>query len=112
MGNNVRQRIHTFLENVNAMSDGIELNVGANMVNMILAVTGNATGYNLVVEAKSNDSDVYSPVSVGNMETLALSSKITANGKYERPLDGFVKIRVRLSAITGGTLTVRATVIN
>lgn len=112
MGNNIRQFIYDFHTNQTQIADGKEMLVNANMCNMVIAVTGDATNFNLVVEAKSNDSDTYSPIAVGNMETIKLSSNITANGKYEMSLDGLVKIKIRLSAIQSGAVTVRGTITN
>lgn len=112
MGNNVRQRIHTFLENANAISDGVELNVGANMVLTTIAVTGNATNFSLVFEGKANDTDNYTPILSVNMDTGAITNTATANGKYQVDLIGLVKFRTKLSVIGTGALTSKGTVTN
>ena len=65
------------------------------MLTATIAVTGNAANFNIVVEAKANDTDDYTPVSVVNLETFAMSPNITANGKYSLPLEGYVsKIKI------------------
>lgn len=110
MGNNVRQLIFPFLDNANVVSNGNELLVGARMLTATIAVTGNGANFNIVVEAKANDTDNYTPVSVVNLETFAMSPNITANGKYSLPLEGYVRVRLRLSAIGAGAVTAKGTV--
>lgn len=110
MGRNIRQLIFDFHTNQDAISDGKELSISSNMVNMVIAVTGNAANFNIVVEAKANDTDDYTPVSVVNLETFAMSPNITANGKYSLPLEGYVRVRLRLSAIGAGAVTAKGTV--
>lgn len=112
MGNNARQLIFPFLENANAISNGKELLVGTRMLTATIAVTGNAANFNIVVEAKANDTDDYTPVSVVNLETFAMSPNITANGKYLMGLEGFVKVRCRLQASDGNPLNVKATIVD
>ncbi len=110
MGNNVRQLIFLFLDNANAVSNGNELLVGARMLTATIAVTGNAANFNIVVEAKANDTDDYTTISVVNLNTYAMSPNITANGKYSLPLEGYVRVRLRLSAIDAGAVTAKGTV--
>jgi hypothetical protein len=110
MGNNVRQLIFPFLDNANAVSNGNELLVGARMLTATIAVTGNAANFNIVVEAKANDTDDYTAISVVNLNTYAMSPNITANGKYSLPLEGYVRVRLRLSAIGAGAVTAKGTV--
>jgi len=110
MGRNIRQLIFDFYTNQKTPSDGKELLISSNMVNMIIAVTGDATKFDIVVEAKANGTDEYTPVSVVNLETFAISPKITANGKYSLPLEGYVRVRLRLSAIDAGAVTAKGTV--
>ena len=112
MNKNIRQLTFPFHKEETQVADGKELNVGAGYVLMNISVTGNATGFNLVVEAKSNDTDDYTPVSVVNLETFAMSPNITANGKYSLPLEGYVRVRLRLSAIGAGAVTAKGTVTN
>jgi hypothetical protein len=112
MNKNIRQLTFPFHKEETQVTDGKELNVGAGYVLMNISVTGNATGFNLVVEAKSNDTDDYTPVSVVNLETFAMSPNITANGKYSLPLEGYVRVRLRLSAIGAGAVTAKGTVTN
>jgi len=110
MGRNIRQLIFDFYTNQKTPSDGKELLISSNMVNMIIAVTGDAKNFNIVVEAKANGTDDYTPVSVVNLETFAISPKITANGKYSLPLEGYVRVRLRLSDIGTGVVTAKGTV--
>lgn len=112
MGNNSRQIIFPFHTASTSISNGYELNVGTGMVTAIIAVTGNATGFTLIFEGKANDTDDYSPISVVNLDSYALASTITTNGKYQMPLEGLVKVRVRLSAIATNAVSVRGTVVN
>jgi len=110
MGNNVRQLIFPFLDNAKDVSNGNELLVRARMLTATIAVTGNGEGFNIVVEAKANDTDDYMPVSVVNLKTFAVSPNITANGMYSLPLEGYVRVRLRLSAISAGAVTAKGTV--
>ena len=112
MGNNVRQKIFTFHNATTTISDGYEFNVSANHVLMNIAVTGNAANFNLKVQGKANDTDEWSDISVANLNTLALSPDITANGKYQLGLEGLVKVKVELTAIGANAVTVKGTVVN
>lgn len=112
MGNNVRKIIFPFHENASVIANGKELNVGVGMVSMNLAVTGDATGFNIIIEAKDNDNDDYTPISAVNLETFDISPNITATGKYQVSLEGHVKVRCRLSAISFGSITLKGTVID
>ena len=110
MGNNILQLIFTFHNAATAIADGGILNVSANYVQAIIAVTGNATNFNLKVQGKANDTDEWSDISVVNLNTLALSPDITANGKYQLGLEGLVKVKVKLTAIGAGAVTAKGTV--
>lgn len=110
MGNNMRKIIFTFLDSASAVTNGAELHIGTGMVNMNLAVTGTATAFNIVVEAKDNKTDEFTPVSVVNLNTLDISPNITVTGKYQLSLEGHMKIRCRLSEISSGSITVKGTV--
>jgi len=112
MGNNSRTITFPFHTASIAISDGAELNVGANHVIGNIAVTGNAANFTLVVEAKDNDADEWSSISVANLSTLALSPNITANGKYQIGMEAHIKIRTRLSAIGAGAVSSVITVVN
>ena len=110
MGRNIRQLIFDFHTNQDAASDGKELSISSNMVNMIIAVTGNATDFVLIPEVKSNDTDTYTAVGVVNVDTYDISSMITAKGKYKMELEGYTKCRIRLEELSTGTLSVRGTI--
>lgn len=112
MNKNIRQLTFPFHKEETQVADGKELNVGAGYVLMNISVTGNATGFNLVVEAKSNDIDDYTPVTIANLDGYDLSNTITANGKYQLSLEGFTKVRLRLSSIVGGNVNVIGTIVN
>jgi len=112
MGNNVRQLFMHFHDAAQAVADGKELNVNANMVMATIAVTGTGVGFTLIVEGKSHDTDDWTPISVCNYNTLDISPNITANGKYQVSLEAFTKIRTRLAAIGGGAVTSIATIVN
>ena len=112
MGNNSRTIVFPFHTASTQISDGAELNVGANHVVGNIAVTGTGVNFTLVVEAKDNDTDEWSSISVANLSTLALSPNITANGKYQIGLEGHVKCRTRLSAIGAGAVSSIVTVTN
>ena len=110
MGRNIRQLIFDFHTNQDTISDGKELLISSNMVNMVIAVTGNATDFELIPEVKSNDTDTYTAVGVINVDTYDLSSMITANGKYKMELEGYTKCRIRLRKLGTGVLSVRGTI--
>ena len=110
MGRNIRQLIFDFHTDQNAKSDGKELSISSNMVNMIIAVTGEATGFKLIPEVKSNDTDTYTAVGVVNVDTYDISSMITANGKYKMELEGYTKCRIRLQKPGTNALSVRGTI--
>jgi hypothetical protein len=112
MGSNARAITFPFHTASTAIGDGEELNVGGGMVVGNIAVTGNAAGFTLVVEAKDNDTDDYTSIAVANLETLAVSPNITANGKYQVGLEAHIKLRTRLSVIGGGSCTSKITVVN
>jgi hypothetical protein len=112
MGTNHRKIIFPFHSGTSTVSDGEELYVYREMVTMNIAVTGTATGFSLIVEAKDNDSDEYTSVSAVNLSSYAISPTITANGKYQLGLEGHVKIRCRLSNITSGVINVVGTVVD
>jgi len=110
MGNNNRKIIFPFHTAETQIADGDELNIGLGMIIMNIAVSGNATGFTLVFEGKSNDTDDYTPIMCCNLATLVLSTTAIANGKYQMSLEGLIKVRVRLSAITTNAVTVKGTV--
>ncbi len=110
MGRNIRQLIFDFHTNQNTVFDGKELSISSNMVNMIIAVTGNATDFELIPEVKSNNTDTYTAVGVVNVDTYDISSMITANGKYKMELEGYTKCRIKLKKLGTGTLSVRGTI--
>lgn len=112
MNKNIRQLTFPFHKEETQVTDGKELNVGAGHVLMNISVTGNATGFNLVAEAKSNDIDDYTPVTIANLDGYDLSNTITANGKYQLSLEGFTKVRLRLLKIDSGSLSAIGTVVN
>jgi len=112
MGRNVRQIILPFHTNASAIADGGELNVGAGHVLMNVAVTGDAVDFILVIEGKANDNDDYTGIMCPNLETFAMSTTITANGKYQLSLEAITRLRIRLLSISSGAVSVIGTVVN
>ena len=112
MYKNVISDIFTFHDGSNSIGDGNLLNIKADYVLMNISVTGNATDFNLIFEAKANDTDDFTPIMCANLSTLTLSSNATANGKYQMSLEGLMRARVRISKITTGSVKVIATIVN
>jgi hypothetical protein len=113
MGRNVRQKIFTFHDASTTINNGIEFNVGSGMVTMNIAVTTNNTnGFTIIVEAMDNDFDEYTPVSVVNLNTFDMSPNITSSGKYQLGLEGHIKVRCKLLAITSNKVTVIGTAVD
>lgn len=109
---NVRQMIFTFHNESDNPNNTFTLRVGSNMASAIISVTGDGVDFNLNVQAKSNENDSYSLISVIDLNTLDLSPQITQNGKYEMLLEGLTEIQIPLTEVASGEITVRATIIN
>ena len=112
MGNNSISTFYTFHEGQTIADNGNIMTCGANDVLMVISVTGNATGFNLSFPAKSHYNDVYTPIKCVNLETLALSTSATSNGKYQMSLEGLCSVKIDLTSITSGAVTVIGTVVN
>lgn len=73
---------------------------------LTLEVYGNATGFTLIVEGKIDTDNESTWTQLGWVNSIAeTGTNITSNGIYIIPVQQIPSIRVRLSAITTGSLT-------
>lgn len=73
---------------------------------LTLEVYGNATGFTLIVEGKIDANNKNTWTQLGWANTVPeTGTNITSNGIYTIPVQKISSIRVRLSAITTGSLT-------
>lgn len=112
MASNCRKFKAIFHEDATTIGNGKEYSVGLGHVTMVVAVTGNATGFTLVFEGKSHDNDIYSAIPGFNLATFDFSTIATANGKYQISLEGLVSVRVRLSGISTNAVSAIGTVVD
>lgn len=113
MGNNSRSRFWTFHNQATATGDGFELGVGANDVTMNVDISGTASAATLVFEGLSNDDGNWRSIMCVNLSTYDMATSTSMIGSlWQFSLEGLVKVRVRLSAVSGGYITVKSTVVN
>jgi hypothetical protein len=80
---------------------------------LTLQITGTHSGATILVEGQVNpDSTLTSwiALSIINLNDFSAASSITANGIYQVDIAGISQVRVRVSAISSGTVTAFANI--
>ena len=76
---------------------------------MSLAVNGIFTSLTLKVQGvDDNENTVYNDIAAIKMSDFSICETITAAGLYEVSIDALAKIKVSITAISGGNVTVTA----
>jgi len=113
MGTNAPQTIFSFHNSTSAISSGNELIISTNMSTINVELNGNATGVTLNFEALSIDGGSWYGIQGVNLTTMTLASSVTTLGSiYQFDLTGSYKFRIRVSAITSGTVSAIGRVVN
>lgn len=74
---------------------------------LVLQVEGDATSFSLEVQGIVDDSTkVYRPLAIISNTDFAVSNVISKKGIYTIGVDGINEIKLNLSSISGGALTV------
>lgn len=112
MGVNLRKKIWTFLDGVEALSNGNEMAVNVDMETVTVEIVGDGTN-KIVFEGKVHDDGLFYPVIGVNLKDLTMTSEVSAKGLlYQISLDGLMYFRIRVKEYTSGTISVKGTVVN
>lgn len=112
MTTNLRKNTWIFQNGATALGDGSEMGINVGMVTATVEITG--TGTNTVIfEGKASYDSAWYPILGVNLTDISTATSVSAKGViYQIPLDGLTKFRIRVSAFTSGTVTVKGTVID
>jgi len=89
------------------VSDGGTISVGGEDT-VTISVIGTATSFNLIFEG-TIDGSTWFPVAMIDLATFAVStSTSTKNKLYTTDISALKEFRTRLSAVSGGNITVQA----
>lgn len=98
---------YTFHNNVTNIGAGEVLNV-INISIINFEISGTATSSTCIFEGKSIDDGAFYPIQCVNLSTLTLANQTTSKGElWQFDCTGFIAFRVRISAISGGNLTIK-----
>lgn len=93
---------------VTATGNGAEFDLQANYRVVNLEIVGTATASTIVFEAKSPSGNYYSIAGI-NLSTMQVGSQTKGKSEmWQFSLDGFVSLRAKITAISGGNITVYA----
>lgn len=97
----------TFHNNETAIADGITYNItsDASTLNVDFVITEGTT-FTAIFEAKVDVNSTWDQISAFNLRTLDFSTKATTDDTYQLDVTGFSYVRVRLSAVATGSVTV------
>lgn len=106
-------KIHTFHDAQTGVDDGVELNVDFRKSEMVIDISTDATALTVAFEAKSANGNwipytcySYTDGSTGTQTTSA------DNELWQMEINGTNRIRVRITAQTGGTgTTIKGTIV-
>lgn len=101
-----------FQTSATTTGDGFELWVDGDFQTINLEISGTATSSTVVFEGKSLDNGSWYAISCVNLSTLTLASQTTGKSElWQADLTGLIKFRTRISAISGGNLSVSGKVV-
>lgn len=78
-----------------------------------LNVSGTASSLNIIVEANNIfNSTAYQQIAIIKLSDFSINSSITSKGLYEIPIEGAANIKISLTSVSGGNVTVDARLVN
>ncbi len=109
------QKIHTFQNAVTATGNGTECVInfsGSPDLMMVLAISGTATARTVIFEGKGEVGD-YIAIQATNINSNASATQTTGTTDelWKVNLAGISAFRARVSAVSGGSLTVKGKII-
>lgn len=108
---NVHRMVQDFLKNVSAPAASNSLLMQRDYELMNLEVTGNAASFSLQVEGQVVSEDTFHQMASVNLKSITLQEAITEPGVYQVELSGWKRVRVNLTAVADGTVSVSAKVV-
>ena len=78
-----------------------------------LNVSGTATSLTITIEANNTfNSTEYQSIAAIKLSDFSVNETITSTGLYEIPIEAAANIKVSLTAVSGGTVTAEARLVN
>jgi len=112
MSNNSRINNWIFQNNAVALGDGNILLISAGMMTLTIEITGSGTN-TVIFEGRSTEGSTYYPIAGVNLADFTVATSTSNKGCiYQLSLEGLTAFRVRVSALTSGTVSVSGTVVN
>ena len=110
---------HTFHNNTNVSGNGVDLSIANKSASGVLVVScgdlntnPTATGATLTFYGKPMGTEVFVPIDACKSSDLSFSATGTINEAYIIDTASFEKVRVALSGVVGGKVTVIGEVID
>jgi hypothetical protein len=100
-----------FHENETNISNGNEFVIINNANSITFEITGSSSSRTIEFEGKSLSGEYYS-INCINLTSLSLTTQTTGNNElWQVDLTGLVSFRTRISAISGGNVTIKGRVV-
>ena len=94
-----------FLDGVTAPTTSNALSIGR-ASQLVLQVSGTATSFSITVEGKVDANATRDTIGVIKNSDFTTPSAITTKGVYTMSVDGYYDVVVKLTAVSGGNITV------
>lgn len=99
--------VHTFHANTTSSNIGKELSITQEMTTLNVDISGINAGLNVEFEAKIDNNTTWKNIQGVSLGTMSLaSSALSSNLIYQFDLTGLYKIRLNVTSITSGDVTI------